>query len=99
MSSGTATLRILSNWCSCCTILQQNSGKTCIILSDWQSHSRAICFSTHHSYHAPSCFSPVHADKEPAELEKLNERPDLNDVMNVVAAKIPSEWEKVSITI
>ena len=33
------------------------------------------------------------------EKEKLTEKPDLNDVMNIVAAKIPSKWETVSITI
>ena len=40
--------------------------------------------------------------KETVELDKkqkLTEKPDLNDIINVVTAKIPGEWETVSITI
>ena len=38
-----------------------------------------------------------YSGKETAELD--NEKPDLNDVMNIVAAKMPGDWETVSTTI
>ena len=41
-------------------------------------------------------------EKETVELDKkqkLTEKPDLNDVMNIVAAKIPGKWEMVSASI
>ena len=40
--------------------------------------------------------------KEAVELDKkqkLTEKPDLNDVMNIVAAKMPDKWETVSASI
>ena len=46
--------------------------------------------------------SSYSGEKKTAELDKkqkLTERPDLNDVMNVVAAKIPGKWEMVSASI
>ena len=96
MTSGTAILRILSNCCSCFTIY---CSKT--LYFNWQRHSRAICMIKL-QYSQLACtimFFFCSDKKETVELDKKHEKPDLNDVMNVVAAKIPDEWQTVSITI
>ena len=76
------------------------------ILSDWQSHSSSNMHDETPvltaSMHAPSCFFSYSDEETASELDKkqkLTEKPDLNDVMNIVAAKIPGKWEMVSASI
>ena len=54
-----------------------------------------LAYIHHHVFFSYSGEETAELDKK----KKLTEKPELNDVMNVVAAKIPSKWEQVSITI
>ena len=63
-------------------------------------YSSVYTLTTHRF--APSCFFSYSDEKKTAELDKkqkLTEKPDLNDIMNIVAAKMPGNWELVGTTI
>ena len=54
---------------------------------------------TAHMHHHVFSYSDKKETVELDKKQKLTEKPDLNDIINVVTAKIPGEWETVSITI